>query len=120
MIMNMKQDKDANPVSRTMLRLESIEDGWYDGVGLRMTNPALESTKSLLDAFTSAGINDWTATPDLPPDGGVLVDFDDGRNASIEIRIRPEGSLIYEDYRDESGLTLAIQDIVERIEASRT
>lgn len=119
MIMNMKQDKDANPVSRTMLRLESIEDGWYDGVGLRMTNPALESTRGLLDAFTSAGINDWTATPDLPPDGGVLVDFNDGRNASIEIRITPDGSLIYEDYRDESGEPLSIQAIVKRIEASR-
>ena len=119
MIMNMKQDKDANPVSRTMLRLESIEDGWYDGVGLRMTNPALESTRGLLDAFTSAGINDWTATPDLPPDGGVLVDFNDGRNASIEIRIMPDGSLIYEDYRDESGEPLSIQAIVKRIEASR-
>lgn len=115
----MKQDKDAKPVSRTMRRLESIENGWYDGVGLRMTKPALESTKGLLDAFISAGINDWTATPDLPPDGGVLVEFDDGRNASIEIRIRPDGSLIYEDYRDESGLTLTIQDIVKRIEASR-
>lgn len=119
MIMNMKQDKDANPVSRTMLRLESIEDGWYDGVGLRMTNPALESTRGLLDAFTSAGINDWTATPDLPPDGGVLVDFNDGRNASIEIRIMPDGSLIYEEYRDESGEPLSIQAIVKRIEASR-
>lgn len=119
MIMNMKQDKDAKPVSRTMHRLESIEDGWYDGVGLRMTNPALESTRSLLDAFISAGINDWTATPDLPPDGGVLVDFDDSRNASIEIRIRPDGSLIYEDYRDESGVPLTTQAIVERIEASR-
>ena len=117
--MNMKQDKDANPVSRTMLRLESIEDGWYDGVGLRMTKPALESTRGLLDAFTSAGINDWTATPDLPPDGGVLVDFNDGRNASIEIRIMPDGSLIYEDYRDESGEPLSIQAIVKRIEASR-
>lgn len=115
----MKQDKDANPVSRTMLRLESIEDGWYDGVGLRMTKPALESTRGLLDAFTSAGINDWTATPDLPPDGGVLVDFNDGRNASIEIRIMPDGSLIYEDYRDESGEPLSIQAIVKRIEASR-
>lgn len=119
MIMNMKQDKDANPVSRTMLRLESIEDGWYDGVGLRMTNPALKSTRGLLDAFTSAGINDWTATPDLPPEGGVLVDFNDGRNASIEIRIMPDGSLIYEDYRDESGEPLSIQAIVKRIEASR-
>lgn len=119
MIMNMKQDKDANPVSRTMHRLESIEDGWYDGVGLRMTQPALESTRGLLDAFTSAGINDWTATPDLPPEGGVLVDFNDGRNASIEIRIMPDGSLIYEDYRDESGEPLSIQAIVKRIEASR-
>lgn len=119
MIMNMKQDKDANPVSRTMHRLESIEDGWYDGVGLRMTKPALESTRGLLDAFTSAGINDWTATPDLPPEGGVLVDFNDGRNASIEIRIMPDGSLIYEDYRDESGEPLSIQAIVKRIEASR-
>lgn len=116
----MKQDKDAKPVSRTMRRLESIEDGWYDGVGLRMAKPALESARGLLDAFTSAGINDWTATPDLPPDGGVLVDFDDGRNASIEIRIRPDGSLIYEDYRDESGIPLTIQAIVERIEANRT
>lgn len=69
MIMNMKQDKDTKPVSGTMRRLETIEDGWYDGVGLRMTTPALESTRGLLDAFTSAGINDWTATPDLPPDG---------------------------------------------------
>ena len=117
--MNMKQDKDANPVSRTMHRLETIEDDWYDGVGLRMTNPALESTRGLLDAFISAEINDWTATPDLPPDGGVLVDFDDVRNASIEIRIMPDGSLIYEDYRDESGEPLSIQAIVKRIEASR-
>ena len=117
--MNMTQDKDAKPVSRTMRRLESIEDGWYDGVGLRMAKPALESAKNLLDAFTSAGINDWTATPDLPPDGGVLVDFGDVSNASIEIRIRPDGNLIYEDYRDESGIPLTIQAIVERIEASR-
>lgn len=116
----MKQDKDAKPVSGTMRRLESIEDGWYDGVGLRMAKPALESAKDLLDAFTSAGINDWTATPDLPPDGGVLVDFGDVSNASIEIRIRPDGSLIYEDYRDESGVPLTIQAIVERIEANRT
>lgn len=115
----MKQDKDAKPVSRTMRRLETIEDGWYDGVGMRMTKPALESTRDLPVAFTSAGINDFTATPDLPPDGGVLVDFGDGRNASIEIRIGPDGSLIYEDYRDESGVPLTIQNIVERIEASR-